>query len=47
MERAFKKRLDTGSIRLALPAMKVGSVIGQDQSNISHKGGNFMLLQIR
>jgi hypothetical protein len=36
LEGVFKTCLNGGTLRLALPAMKVGSIIGQCQSNISH-----------
>jgi hypothetical protein len=38
MERTFQQCLDAGSIGLTLPAVEVSAIIGQDESNISHRG---------
>ena len=38
MQRTFQQCLDTGGVGLALPAGEVRTIIGQDESNISHRG---------
>ena len=35
---SFQASLNCGSVRLTLPATKIGSIVSQDQSNVSHGG---------
>jgi hypothetical protein len=39
MQRTFQTRLDGGSFGLPLPAIKFGSIISQNYSNVAHDTG--------